>query len=243
METHVREQIADRDLEAWLVVDTSAAMRFGTTVADKSQAALVAAASRRVPHRPQPEPARCRARRRAAPQGDAATSRAATRSAPCWRSRRRRRRPRAAGRATSAARSIAWPAISKRRGFVAVISDFGGDAWIDPLARLGMRHDLLAITVLDPRELDVPPVGMIEVVDPSTGRRREVRVTAAVQRRYAAAAAEAVETPPLRDPPRRRRPHRAGDRRRLAGRDRRPRHPPAHAGRQRQVLRRELGDR
>ena len=31
-ETHVREQIADRDLEAWLVVDTSAAMRFGTVV-------------------------------------------------------------------------------------------------------------------------------------------------------------------------------------------------------------------
>ena len=45
METHVREQIADRDLEAWLVVDTSAAMRFGTVVADKAQAALVAAAS------------------------------------------------------------------------------------------------------------------------------------------------------------------------------------------------------
>ena len=45
METHVREQIADRDLEAWLVVDTSAAMRFGTTVADKAQAALVAAAT------------------------------------------------------------------------------------------------------------------------------------------------------------------------------------------------------
>ena len=29
-ETHVRDQIADRDLEAWLVIDTSAAMRFGT---------------------------------------------------------------------------------------------------------------------------------------------------------------------------------------------------------------------
>ena len=44
-ETHVREQIADRDLEAWLVVDASAAMRFGTSVADKAQAALVAAAT------------------------------------------------------------------------------------------------------------------------------------------------------------------------------------------------------
>ena len=45
LETHVREQIADRDLEAWLIVDTSAAMRFGTAVADKAQAALVATAS------------------------------------------------------------------------------------------------------------------------------------------------------------------------------------------------------
>ena len=76
---------------------------------------------------------------------------------------------------------------------MAVISDFGGDDWVDPLARLGLRHDLLAITVHDPRELDVPPVGLIEVVDPATGRRREVRVTPEVQRRYAAAAAERVE--------------------------------------------------
>jgi uncharacterized protein (DUF58 family) len=83
--------------------------------------------------------------------------------------------------------------ISKRRGFVAVVSDFGGDAWLDPLARLGLRHDLLAITVHDPRELDVPPVGMIEVVDPSTGRQREVRVTPAVQRRFAEAAEQQVE--------------------------------------------------
>src|SRR5262245_4353059 len=44
-ETHVRDQIADRDLEGWLIVDVSAAMRFGTTAADKSQTALVAAAA------------------------------------------------------------------------------------------------------------------------------------------------------------------------------------------------------
>ena len=95
--------------------------------------------------------------------------------------------------------------VCERRGFVAVISDFAGDAWVDPLARLGLRHDLLAITVHDPRELDVPPVGLVEVVDPSTGRRREVRVTAAVQRRFAEAAAEQVEQRRLRHAPRRRR--------------------------------------
>ena len=167
-------------------------MRFGTTVADKSQAALVAAASvgfltarnqNRLgavlvagPHLKVMPPRHGRDQVRAV-LANAATPPPSEGLGP--------------GDLAGALDRVAG--ISKRRGFVAVVSDFGGDAWVDPLARLGMRHDLLAITVHDPRELDVPPVGMIEVVDPSTGRRREVRVTAAVQRRYAAAAAEAVE--------------------------------------------------
>jgi uncharacterized protein (DUF58 family) len=192
METHVREQIADRDLEAWLVLDTSAAMRFGTTVADKSQAALVAAASvgfltarnqNRLgavlvagPHLKVMPPRHGRDQVRAVLAN-------ASSSPPSE----------GLGPSDLAGALDRVAGISKRRGFVAVVSDFAGDTWLDPLARLGLRHDLLAITVHDPRELDVPPVGMIEVVDPATGRRREVRVTAAVQRRYAAAAAEAVE--------------------------------------------------
>ena len=40
----MRDQIADRDLEAWLVVDVSAAMRFGTATMEKAQVALAAAA-------------------------------------------------------------------------------------------------------------------------------------------------------------------------------------------------------
>ena len=80
--------------------------------------------------------------------------------------------------------------ISKRRGFVATIADFAGDQWVDALRRLGARHDLLAITVDDPREFDVPPIGLVDLVDPATGRQREVNVTAEVQRRYAAAAAK-----------------------------------------------------
>ena len=43
-ETYVREQIADRDLTAWLVVDASATMQFGTVANDKSQIAMAAAA-------------------------------------------------------------------------------------------------------------------------------------------------------------------------------------------------------
>ena len=44
-ETYVREQIADRDLTAWLVVDASATMRFGTVPNEKSQVAMAAAAA------------------------------------------------------------------------------------------------------------------------------------------------------------------------------------------------------
>ena len=81
-------------------------------------------------------------------------------------------------------------AIANRRGFVAVISDFRGDEWQPSLARLSLRHDLLAVTVHDPREYDVPPIGLVEVTDPATGARREVRITARVQERFIAAARE-----------------------------------------------------
>ena len=39
----------------------------------------------------------------------------------------------------------------------------------------------------------MPPIGLVNVSDPSTGRTREVRVTADVQRRFAEAAAAQVE--------------------------------------------------
>ena len=48
---------------------------------------------------------------------------------------------------------------------------------------------VLAVTVHDPREYDVPPIGLIQMTDPATGRTREIRVTAAVQRKFIDAAA------------------------------------------------------
>jgi uncharacterized protein (DUF58 family) len=188
-QTHVRDQIADRDLEAWLVVDASAAMRFGTSRADKSQVALAATAAvgfltarnqNRLgavlvagPHLKVVPPRFGRDQVRAVVSAVASPPPSE-----------------GLGRADLPAAIDRVAVISRRRGFVAVISDFAGDDWVDPLARLGLRHDLLAITVYDPRERDIPPVGLVDLVDPATGRHREVRVTPAVQRRFAAAAAE-----------------------------------------------------
>ena len=73
-----------------------------------------------------------------------------------------------------------------------VISDFRvSDGWTDALRVLAKKQDVLAIEVLDPRELELPNVGLLTISDPATGQIREVATNkAAVRDRYAAAAAE-----------------------------------------------------
>ncbi len=46
--------------------------------------------------------------------------------------------------------------------------------WERPLRGLSARHELLAIEVLDPRELELPDVGLLTVVDPESGQTLEV---------------------------------------------------------------------
>lgn len=188
-ETYVREQVADHDLTAWLVVDTSAAMRFGTVQNDKSSTAIAAAAcvgflTARHQNRlgavvvtgPQirvlpPRGGRDQVRViLSAIAGAAAVD--------------------GEGRADLPAALHRVGAIARRRGFVAVVSDFSGTDWATGLGRLGQRHDLLAITVHDPREYDLPEVGWVEFRDPASGDRREYRVTASVREEYARAARE-----------------------------------------------------
>ena len=61
-----------------------------------------------------------------------------------------------------------------------VISDFLGEPdWERPLRALSARHELLAVEVLDPRELELPEVGTVVLADPETGRQREVVTTPA----------------------------------------------------------------
>jgi len=192
-ETYVRDQIADRDLEGWLVVDASAAMRFGTVTVEKAQIALAAAAcvgfltvrnKNRIgavlvagPHIKMMPPRAGRDQVRAILASIA--------SPPASEH---------LGRSDLAGAIVRVAKLSRRRGFVTVVADFAaneqaGHDWADPLTRLGLRHDLLAIPVHDPRERDLPPIGMVSITDPSTGRTREVRVTRDVQRRFADASA------------------------------------------------------
>lgn len=188
-ETYIREQIADRDLSAWIVVDVSATMDFGTQTNDKAQTAMAAAAT--VGFLTARSQNRLGAVLVAGPKLHVMPPRAGKNQV----------RAILASLASSPPSERAGPAdlfgalervgaIANRRGFVAVISDFAGERWIEPLGRTGICHELLALVVSDPREHDVPPIGLVELVDPATGHRREIRVTAKVQRRFAEAAAE-----------------------------------------------------
>jgi uncharacterized protein (DUF58 family) len=71
----------------------------------------------------------------------------------------------------------------RRRGLAVVVSDFlAPDGWDRPLRALGGRHETLAIEVVDPRELELPDVGLIDVFDPETGESRELNTGKAAVR-------------------------------------------------------------
>jgi uncharacterized protein (DUF58 family) len=204
---HVRQTIADRELETWLVVDVSASMDFGTARSEKRELALAAITAishltvrggnrigavvgdgrnlYRIPAMPGRQHARYLVRRIAAtPRAEAI----ATDDAP---------RVDLAGMLESLRRP------QRRRGLVAVVSDYlepvGRDpaepvmdepGWVRPLRALADRHQLLGVEILDPRELELPAAGLVTFVDPESGRQLEVQTSASdVRQRYAQAAA------------------------------------------------------
>lgn len=59
--------------------------------------------------------------------------------------------------------------VVKRRSVAFVISDFLDDDFADRLLVTARRHDVTAITVTDPREIALPPVGLLELEDAETG--------------------------------------------------------------------------
>jgi uncharacterized protein (DUF58 family) len=62
--------------------------------------------------------------------------------------------------------------IIKKRSLVFVISDFiSAPGWDQPLNLLHRRHDLLAIRLWDPREVELPDVGLVLMEDAETGEQ------------------------------------------------------------------------
>ena len=61
--------------------------------------------------------------------------------------------------------------VMKRRGIVAVLSDFQAQGYEKRLGALRRRHDVIALHLTDPREGEFPDVGLVALLDPETGER------------------------------------------------------------------------
>jgi uncharacterized protein (DUF58 family) len=59
--------------------------------------------------------------------------------------------------------------VLHRRSIVLVISDFFDEAFERPLRAVRQRHDTVAVHLQDPREEELPPVGLIDLTDAETG--------------------------------------------------------------------------
>ncbi len=92
------------------------------------------------------------------------------------------------GRRTDLAAALAYAnRLLNHRSIVVVLSDFLASDWERPLASLSARHDVVAISVDDPRELELPPTGIIELEDAESGERVLVDASDPVVRRRHAA--------------------------------------------------------
>lgn len=74
-------------------------------------------------------------------------------------------------RGTSIDRALVFArGVLKRRSIVAVISDFQDFSYARSLASLRRRHDVIALQIGDPREHEIPDLGLLRLRDPETGR-------------------------------------------------------------------------
>lgn len=59
--------------------------------------------------------------------------------------------------------------VLHKKSVVFLISDFQGDGYEKQLSILGKRHDLIAVSITDPREIKMPDVGLVQLEDAETG--------------------------------------------------------------------------
>jgi uncharacterized protein (DUF58 family) len=193
---HVRTTDADREMETWIVADRSASLDFGTATCEKRDLVLAASAAfgfltARHGNRlgilvaGQESIIRVRARSGRVPLMAALATlydlpRADGQPGPD------------AGLAGALGR---LDQSKSQRGQVVVVSDFlDPSSWQNPVARLAIRHEVVAVHVTDPREFHLPAAGILGVIDPETGRRLHVQTnSAALRDRFQAAAATRYE--------------------------------------------------
>jgi uncharacterized protein (DUF58 family) len=184
---HVRLQVPERLMTAWIVLDVSPSMAFGTGLRLKSDVAAGAASVL----------ARLAVRRggraglvlcggwdelfippRSGRRASAAIEHAVREGVVADGN----------GDDGSLARALSrLSRLARSPGMVAVVSDFRSEGgWARPLRALGKRHSVVAVEVSDPREASLPSAGVLRLVDPESGTQVEADTRdAALRERYA----------------------------------------------------------
>lgn len=187
-QTHIRESVADRELETRVLLDLSPSLDFGTVQWEKRELALAVAQALGV-----------------------ITGKVGNRfGALALHADGALEIPSRGGRAhlmsllhqlRSLSRGSEGPvnltdginrlsSTARRSALMIVVSDFlSKDPWDEALKRLSVRHEVVCIEVADPRELELPDVGLIDLVDPESGRTLEIQSSNAdVRNKFAALA-------------------------------------------------------
>jgi uncharacterized protein (DUF58 family) len=60
--------------------------------------------------------------------------------------------------------------VTNRKAVCFVVSDFFDDDYIRALQMANRKHDVIAVLISDPREWELPDVGLLQLLDPETGR-------------------------------------------------------------------------
>ena len=98
------------------------------------------------------------------------------------------------GRGTNLAGALRYAGkLLRHRAIIVVLSDFRADGWEDPLAQLVARHEVVGITIDDPREYNLPDAGWVEMEDAETGKRLLVDTSHAPTRTRIRVAAERLQ--------------------------------------------------
>ena len=171
---YVRRYMEDREVTAWFLLDLSPSMAFGATDRRKESVLvdLVGVLARLLT-------------RNGNRVGAILYDNDAERMVPARGGRRQvlrlindiqRQQSSAGGAMTDLARLMesAYNTV-KRRSLILLVSDFiclpGWDRGMD---RLNRKHDLMAVRLWDPRETDLPDVGVVLVEDSETGAQMSV---------------------------------------------------------------------
>lgn len=189
-EPHVRTHIAERSLTTWLLLDLSPSMTFGT--ADRRKADVAEGVALALGYL---------ATRRGNRLGMITFGDGRTRLIPPAQGRngvlqlllslrgdapQDAREPTSLGAVLKRGRTM----FSSRAAVFVVTDLIGARDWRDPLVHLAGRHHVVVVEVRDTREIELPDVGEVWMVDPETGRQARVDTSSrALRKRFAAAAA------------------------------------------------------